>query len=196
MGKSKKIDLLKQELNLLLSNPILVQEQYGWTEKEFNDYIANLELKIEQSKRGKSSKRKGSTYERKIAKMYKESLGVELVRTPMSGGFQKNIKATNIKGDLSCLDDSIDFRLHTECKDQKTVKIRDWFNQACEDCPENHIPTVVLHLIQVIKNNKVTNNSEDLIVLRTKDFLNIVDKSKIIVPKKKKTRRVKNVKGN
>lgn len=183
-SKKVNVNLIKQELDLYMANPSLVMAQKKWTRKQYNDYIKSLQDKIEQSKRGKSSKRKGSNYERKVARMYKESLNVNLVRTPMSGGFQKNVKATNIKGDLSCLDENIDFLLHTECKDQKTVKIRNWFEQACEDCPSKHIPTVVMHLIQQIKNGKVVSESEDLIVLRVKDFLRIVDHDKIIKPKK------------
>ena len=198
MGKKlKQIDIIKQQLDMYLSMPNVVKKQNNWSNEQFQQEIELLKDKIEKSKRGKSSKRKGSTYERKVAKIYKEALGVELVRTPLSGGFQKNIKATNIKGDLSCLNDSIDFRLHTECKDQKAIKIRDWFNQACDDCPEGHIPTVVTHLIQVIKEGKITSNSEDLIVLRVSDFLDIIDKSKVIVPKGvKKVVRKKRSKGN
>lgn len=191
MAKKINVNLVKQELDLYLANPVLVMKQNGWSRKQYNNYIKSLQDKIEYSKRGKSSKRKGSNYERKVARMYKEALGINLVRTPMSGGFQKNIKATNIKGDLSCLDEDIDFILHTECKDQKAIKIRDWFRQACEDCPSNHIPTVVMHLIQQIKNGKVVSNSENLIVLRVEDFLKVVDKQKIIKPKKARKRRLK-----
>lgn len=191
MAKNKRIDLIKQELDLYLANPLLVKKQKKWTQQQYDDHIADLKQKIEQSKRGRSSKRKGSTYERRVAKMYKDALEIELVRTPMSGGFQKNIKATNIKGDLSCLDESIRFLLHTECKDQKAIKIRDWFAQACEDCPEGHIPTVVSHLIQLIKDGKVTAPSEDLITLRVQDFLSIVDRTKIIVPKETKTKTIR-----
>lgn len=186
MGKTKRIDLLKQELSLLLSNPTLVMAQKMWSQQEYDNYITELQKKIEQSKRGKGSKRKGSTYERKVAKIYKDKLGIELVRTPMSGGFQKDKKATNIKGDLSCLDESIDFQLHTECKDQKTIRVRDWFEQSCADCPQGKIPTVVSHLIRQIKDGKEVSKSEHLIILRVEDFLDIVDKSKIIVPKRTK----------
>ena len=189
-AKKKQIDAIKQELDLYLANPVLVMNQNKWTRKQYDNYIDSLKEKIEQSKRGKSSKRKGSNYERKVAKIYKDALNINLTRTPMSGGFQKDIKATNIKGDLSCLDDDIDFLLHTECKDQKAIKIRDWFEQACEDCPKGHYPTVVMHLIQRIKDGKVVSNSEDLIVLRVRDFLKLVNKEEIIKTKKVR-RRVK-----
>lgn len=53
MAKSKKrIDLLKQKLDLLLSNPSLVKEQNKWSQKQYDSYIEDLKQKIEQSKRG------------------------------------------------------------------------------------------------------------------------------------------------
>ena len=58
----------------------------------------------EASKRGKRSKNKGSTYERKLANYFKEKLGITLTRTPQSGGFAKKFnKSEDFKGDIVCL---------------------------------------------------------------------------------------------
>ena len=72
----KKIDLVKQELELYLSNPSLTMESKGWTKAQYDGIIEDLEQKIENSKRGGSSKNKGANYERNIAKVFKEKLGV------------------------------------------------------------------------------------------------------------------------
>jgi len=57
--------------------------------------------KEENKKRGKRSKRKGSSYERDIAKKFKEVYKEDLVRTPQSGGFaKKSVKADEFRGDI------------------------------------------------------------------------------------------------
>lgn len=137
--------------------------------------------KEKASKRGKASKRKGATYERKIAKVFKNKYNVDLVRTPQSGGFaKKSNKASDFRGDITCLDESIDFKLHIECKDQKTLKIRDWVQQAESDCPKDRVPLVIFHLAQVIKDGKVTSKSGDYVTLRLDDFIDLIDKDTII----------------
>ena len=74
MAKRKKaVDLLKEELSILTSNPSLVMSSKGWTQEEYDKNITLLENKIQQSKRGKSSKAKGSNYERDIAKQFNKS---------------------------------------------------------------------------------------------------------------------------
>ena len=137
--------------------------------------------KEKASRRGKASKRKGATFERKIAKVFKGKYNVDLVRTPQSGGFaKKSSKASDFRGDITCLDESIDFKLHIECKDQKTLKIRDWVQQAESDCPQDRVPVVIFHLAQVIKEGKVVSKSGDYVTLRLDDFLELVDKETII----------------
>ena len=137
--------------------------------------------KEKASRRGRASKRKGATYERKVAKVFKTKYDIDLVRTPQSGGFaKKSTKASDFRGDITCLDESIDFKLHIECKDQKTLKIRDWVQQAESDCPKDRVPLVVFHLAQVIKEGKVTSKSGDYVTLRLDDFINLVDKETII----------------
>lgn len=183
MAKIKAIDLLKQELELFLGNPSLVKKQKGWSQKQYDEHIALLEQKIMQSKRGKSSKRKGGSYELAIAKKFKEAFNIELVRTPSSGGFKKDSRATNIKGDIANLDESIDFKLHIECKNQKAWSLPSWLKQAEEDCPAGHYPTVIIHRAQRIEEGKRTETADDFVVMRLEDFFRVVDKSKVLEPK-------------
>ena len=50
---------------------------------------ANLNLKEQHKRIGKRSKAKGSSFERTVAKKFKDYYGEELTRTPQSGGFAK-----------------------------------------------------------------------------------------------------------
>ena len=60
------------------------------------------------SRQGKNSKRKGGQYERTIASMFQERYGVELKRTPQSGGFaKKSDKADDVRGDITIVDDKL-----------------------------------------------------------------------------------------
>lgn len=188
----KAIDVVKQQLELYLSNPSLVMEQKGWTKAEYENEVALLEQKIILSKRGKSSRAKGGNYERTIAKKFKDKLDVELKRTPMSGGFAKgSSKASEFRGDIITVDDSIDFKLHIECKSHKTWKLKEWIRQAQEDCPKGRIPVVVFHQGQRNENGKRVEEAGDYVVLSLEDFLNIVDKDKIIVLKEQRPKKPK-----
>lgn len=139
------------------------------------------EEKEARSRRGRGSKRKGANYERKVAKLFKEKHNVDLVRTPQSGGFaKKSNKASDFRGDITCLDETKDFLLHIECKSQKTLKIRDWLEQAQSDCPNGKIPLVVYHLEQVIKDGKVIRKSGEYVTLKLSDLLDLVPTDKII----------------
>lgn len=181
---AKKIDVLKQKLDLYLSNPNLLKKQNKWTDEQFNTEITLLEHQIEQSKRGKRSRNKGNTYERKVAKVFKDKMAVTLARTPQSGGFNKQkSNARFLKGDLSCVDDGVEFRLHIECKDQKTLKMRDWFNQSQEECPAGRVPVLITHWGQVIKQGKRQEEAIDMITLTLDDFLSLIDRSKVVTSK-------------
>lgn len=126
---------------------------------------------VDRSKLGKRSKVKGSNYERLIAKKFKEKYGLELVRTPQSGGFAKKISSKDFKGDVVLLDDTKDFKLHIEAKCQKTLSVPKWLSQAEEDCVEGKIPLVVFHK---------HNSSQDYVVLSLEDFFFLVDEEKIV----------------
>lgn len=139
--------------------------------------------KLEASKRGKRSKNKGATYERKLANYFKEKLGITLTRTPQSGGFAKKYnKSNDFKGDIVCLEDDIDFKLHIEAKNQKSLSIRKWLNQAEGDCIEGKIPVVVYYMGEIKnKDNTVKEKKKgDYITLKLDDFMKIVDVDKIV----------------
>lgn len=169
MAKVRAIDILKERLKMYRENPQLVMKSNNWSEGEFLEEVNKLETKISQSKRGKSSKVKGASYERKVAKAFKDKLGVELVRTPLSGGFQKSAKDNQLKGDISNIDSKVDFNLHVECKSHKSISLQEWLRQSEDDCPKGKIPTVVFHR---------PNTSIEYIVMSFYNFINIIDYTK------------------
>lgn len=123
-------------------------------------------------KRGKNAKRKGSSFERTIAKLFGDRYKVELKRTPQSGGFaKKSDLADDYRGDITIVDTKQYLKLHIECKDQKTWKLKDWIDQAEEDCPRGRVPVVVFHQY---------NSSRDYVCLSLQDFLNIVERDKVV----------------
>ena len=136
----------------------------------------------EASKRGKRSKNKGATYERKLANYFKEKLGITLTRTPQSGGFAKKFnKSEDFKGDIVCLEDNVELLLHIEAKNQKSVSIRKWVNQAEEDCVKDKIPAAVYYSGEIVKDGKVKEKKKgDYITLKLDDFMKIVDVDKIV----------------
>lgn len=183
--KLKQIDLYKMQLDILLSNPSHIMKQKGWTKAEYDKEIDLLQQKIQASKRGKSSKTKGSSYERTIAKIFKDYLGVDLKRTPLSGGFAKGSKkADDFRGDIITVDDSIDFKLHIECKNHKTWSLNSWLQQAEGDCPSDRIPIVIFHRAQRNEDGKRVQEAGDYVCLSLENFLDIVDKNKVVKIKK------------
>lgn len=83
--------------------------------------------------KAKSSKAKGSRLERKVAEHYRK-IGIEAKRMPLSGAF------SHLKSDI--------FKpqpdgWHDECKNQETVKLREWWLQALSTCGNS---TPVLHI--------------------------------------------------
>lgn len=165
----KKIDLLKQQLLFLQSHNGSQQE------------IAEIEKKIEQSKRGRRSKNKGRSYENVVKDIFnKKYPNLKLVRTPASGGFQKESNNEDLRGDVSNINKEFRFMLHIEAKNQATLKIKDWMKQAIGDCPKGKYPSVVFHQQQEIKEGKRTLEADDFICMRLKDFLEIVSEEALI----------------
>lgn len=102
------------------------------------------EKKEALSKRGRSSRQKGASFEREIAKRFQERYGIEFVRTPQSGGFAKNrAESEGFKGDIVPVDKNTEVKVHVECKSQKTWALPKWIDQAKGDCPEGKVPIVV-----------------------------------------------------
>ena len=63
---------------------------------------------------GKTSRNKGSGYERKIAKVLTEWWGEKFFRTPLSGGHQDMSQEMNVAGDIITKD--VNFPFHLELK--------------------------------------------------------------------------------
>lgn len=185
MGKKlKDVDLLKQKLQLMSHMPQAYMELNGLTQEEYDLEVAELQGKIEASNLGKMKRRKGSTYENKIAKKFKDQFGITLVRTPMSGGFQKDVESGDFKGDINCIEPNTDFLLHIECKNHAKWSVHQWWQQAIEDCPAGRIPLLAMHRGQVNEGGKRKVSSDDFVMLRMDDFLNMVQPEKIIKKKK------------
>lgn len=124
------------------------------------------------SKQGKRAKRKGSNFERTIAKKFQSRYGIELKRTPQSGGFaKKSEKADDFRGDITIVDTKQQLKVHIECKNQKTWQLRQWIEQAESDCPEDRTPLVIFHQ---------HNTSKDYVCLSLDDFLKLVEKDKVV----------------
>lgn len=130
----------------------------------------------EAVRRGKNAKRKGGQYERTIAQRFKERFGLDLKRTPQSGGFaKKSTKADDFRGDITLVDADKEFLLHCECKNCKTWSLPAWLSQAQGDCPRGRVPLVIFHKY---------NTGEDYVCLSLEDFFRLVDESKITAERK------------
>jgi len=133
------------------------------------------EIKEQNRKRGKRSRNKGASFERTVAKKFKEFFGIDLVRTPQSGGFaKKSVKADEFRGDIVSADKDVDLMLHVECKNAQTWSLPTWLRQAESDCPKDKKPCVIMHK---------HNSSQDYIVMKLEDFFECADSSKILLEK-------------
>lgn len=166
---ASRLKLLQEQLTFLKNHNATKQE------------IENVEKQIARSKRGKSSKAKGSSYERVIAKKIMDKFPVlDLARTPSSGGFQKSSNNEEIRGDISNLNSDVKFVLHIECKNHAKWNLPSWIKQANDDCPEGKIPMVVFHQQQLNEDGKRTQVAEDYVCLKLEDFLDIVQEDSVI----------------
>lgn len=121
-------------------------------------------------KQGKNAKRKGGQFERDIAKKFQSRYGVELKRTPQSGGFaKKSDKADDYRGDITIVDTKQMLLLHIECKAHKTIALPQWLLQAESDCPNDRTPIVVFHQ---------HGTSNDYVALEYFSFINLLRKTK------------------
>lgn len=125
----------------------------------------------ENVRRGKTAKRKGANFERTIAKKFQQRYGIELKRTPQSGGFaKKSEKADDYRGDITIVDTTKMLLVHIECKDQKTWSLKQWIEQAENDCPEGRIPIVIFHTF---------GKSENHVILNVFDFISIISERSV-----------------
>ncbi len=114
-----------------------------------------------------NSKRKGSTYERLIAKKFEDAYGIPFCRTPQSGGF-------HWKGDITPQKDldRSQWQWSVECKNNKNLSVKAWIEQAKADAEyTSHkeerpiMPIVVFHMYKT---------SEDYVVITLDDFLELI----------------------
>ncbi len=129
----------------------------------------------ENVKRGRTAKRKGAQFERTLAKKFQGRYGIELKRTPQSGGFAKtSSKADDYRGDIVVVDSDYNLKVHIEAKNQKTWKLKQWIEQAEEDCPEGKTPIVVFHQ---------HDSSRDYVCLSLEGFFDLVDTEHVLEKK-------------
>ena len=138
--------------------------------------LENAQAKKEEHKKlGRRSHAKGASYERDVAKLFKSAYGVDLVRTPQSGGFVKNaLKADDFRGDIVSADKDVVLDLHIECKNAKSWSLPAWLSQAEEDCPKTKTPIVVFHKHK---------SSKDYVAISLEDFFKLVPKENILAVK-------------
>lgn len=124
------------------------------------------QMKAAASKKGKAAKRKGASYERTIAKRIGSVWGVDLKRTPQSGGFAKTSTLTaDFRGDIQLVDETKVLLAHFELKNHKKWSLPQWLRQAKDDCPKGRFPFVVFHQ---------HDTSEDYVCMSLNDFLALV----------------------
>lgn len=103
---------------------------------------------------GKRSRRKGSRFEREVAKILSEWWGAEFARTPLSGGFAtKSFRDDwNAAGDLVTPDSTFPFCV--ECKNNESWDFNQlltsdksalcaWWKQTVEECSEGLEPLLI-----------------------------------------------------
>jgi hypothetical protein len=183
-----RLTLLEQQLEFL--------KTHRGSKKE----IADIEAKIERSKRAKRNKGKGTSYENivktKVNKRF-EKYKLDMGRNTQSGGYKKAANNETIRNDLGNYNEAIKFLLGIECKNQQQWSLKDWWRQVKAECPTGKIPVLAFHQQQVKERdektgkNKVTQKSEHYVMLYLEDFLDIIDDAKVIKKVVKKIKKIK-----
>jgi len=99
---------------------------------------------------GKASRDKGAAFERRICKILGEAYGVELRRTPLSGGWAQHYD--DVAGDVVAVKG--EFPYCVECKNQEGWKLESlltekhawfdaWWAQLIKACPADKEPLLV-----------------------------------------------------
>lgn len=97
---------------------------------------------------------KGKKLELEVARLLRSKLGAKVARDKRSGAGINKADVTNYYQDIP---------LHLEMKNHKTIKIREWFDQAKATAPAMHVPTVVFR-----------DDNEVLACLRFSDLVNLL----------------------
>ena len=112
----------------------------------------------------KNAVRKGHDFEVKVAEMFVDGGACTYANAWNSGrGLEKLELQTDaqMNGKL----------LNIECKNQKTIALKKWWEQACKDASlSDRVPVVALHL---------HNTSTDLVVLEISEFVKLVRKESL-----------------
>ena len=134
--------------------------------------VTDTGKKAKASRKGRNSKNKGASYERKLAKLFQKVFGIEFVRTPLSGGFLKNnTSAIGFKGDIVPANRNVDFLFHIEAKNSKTWSFPKWITQAEQDAPKGKIPLVIAHKFNI---------SRSYVLIDLEHFLDLIPANKVI----------------
>jgi hypothetical protein len=111
---------------------------------------------------GKTSRRKGSGYERVIAHLLESIFQEQFRRTPLSGGWAKS----KVAGDIVPISRPLNnFPFHFECKNRKALGIPAWLKQTTEECPANQLPVLAFHLPR---------DTNEYVCLKAADFMWLV----------------------
>jgi len=125
------------------------------------DKEISAHLKSKLSKKKINSYRKGSNFERLIAKILSKRLGIEIIRVPQSGAFSSTHQTNYAGGDLLCADKEKFFPFLFELKHQNKTnllldvlnlkkrkkEIFEWIDQAERDGKRiGKIPIIIFRL--------------------------------------------------
>lgn len=93
---------------------------------------------------------KGATFERLVAKLFSDALGVKLRRTPMSGGWSHD--NPEVAGDLVCIEGIFPYCVECKCSEGWHFEtlftdnhkwFDNWWDQLIRECPSSKIPVLV-----------------------------------------------------
>lgn len=101
---------------------------------------------------GKKSRDKGQRYERKIAKIFSEWAGMDMLRTPLSGGWARG--RADVTGDIVPGDANRQFPFSIECKKNESWTweqvhhqigpvLNSWWQQTVDECAPGKIPLLI-----------------------------------------------------
>jgi hypothetical protein len=125
---------------------------------------------------GKTSRNKGSAFEREVAQAFTNTFNVSFRRTPLSGGWAKE----TIQGDITCGNPK--FKLVVECKNHKTLWLSEWWKQVDADTPPDKIPVLIFKVSTRYHSTKTIKLKRDIegsyTLLRVDDFNRIRDTTK------------------
>lgn len=99
----------------------------------------------------KKNKNKGRNFERHIAKLLSDWSGVQLRRTPLSGGWSNH---PDVSGDIVCEASDANFPIHIECKNNESWSWKQvlkgtgpvfsqWWVQTLSDCIDYKYPLLI-----------------------------------------------------